>query len=146
MDIEKLLFYPPALAQRLRHKLLVGAGGVEARAGALGVLQFVGLQQEDGQKRPLAADEGLHCMHPAEVALHQEDTEAVVGHGEAEPGDGGLHIGAAEILHGHGQQFGHGLHFLGLNVDTTPAGAAIAALLAVEDGRFSGIAGHSLCL
>ena len=118
--------------QRRFHKVLVGAGRVEARAGGLGVLQFVRVHQQGREKRPLAADKGLHRVHPAEVARHQKDAEAAVGHGEAGAQGGGLHKAAAELRHGELQQRGHGLHFVGLDKDTAAAGAAVAALPALE--------------
>jgi len=111
----------------------VGAGGVEARAGALGVLQFVGVQQQGRQKGPLAADKGLHRVDPAEVALQQKDAVAIVGHGEAGAGDGGLHVSPVEVFQGHIEEGGHGLGFLGAEVDAAAAGAAVAAEAAVED-------------
>ncbi len=130
------------LVQRCGHELHMGAFGVDTRAGALGVLQFVGIDQEGRQKRPLAADEGLHRVHPAEVALQEEDAEAALGHGQAGPGNRGFHEISAEVLDQHGQEFGHGLHFMGPDVDAAPARAAVAALFAVEYRLFCRIISH----
>ena len=79
------------------------------------------------------ADKGLHRVHPAEAARHQEDADPF-GHGEAGTQGRVLHKAAVKLRHGEFQQRGHGLYFVGLDHDPAAADAAIAALLAVEHG------------